>query len=170
MYTTGSPIHSSDEEAKRLLCDECGYSPCVCKNKGQDDVPNKLQRSYARIHIDLVDDEDNPSIWQTPAGKRPISLAQELVEEDEGAEVNEEDEIIEHERKFKRAFTDALKCDEDYNSIHPDLAQYFSEFALSEQQQIAMCRTYANYLAQRLRSKLPEHLRKVKKVTVRGSK
>ena len=160
-------MKSDDEEGQRQTCDECGYSPCVCKTTGQDDVPNPLQRSYARTHIDLVEDEDDPKIWTTPAGKRPVSLAQELEDE---VEEEEEDELAAAGHLYAAKFRESLKCEEDYESFHPDLTAYFAQFDISDQQQIAMCRTYANYLAQRLRSRLPPHLKKVKRVTVRDSK
>lgn len=62
-----------------------------------------------------------------------------------------DEEIEEHQNKFKRS----LMCDEEY--VHevpgPDLMDYFGRFDISEQQEIAICRTYANYLAQKVRSR-----------------
>jgi len=38
----------------------------------------------------------------------------------------------------------------------PDLASYFAEFGLHPVDQIGICRTYANYLAQLVRTQLPD--------------
>ena len=41
-----------------------------------------------------------------------------------------------------------LWCDEELES--PDLDEYFNKFALDEHERIRLCRTYANYLAQKV--------------------
>jgi len=80
----------------------------------------------------------------------PRSEEDDLLEdEDEGPE-----EIATRGRKFKRELDRSLQCDEEYEDGNPDLAAYFEQYNLTEQQQIAMCRTYANYLSQKVRSRL----------------
>jgi len=72
-----------------------------------------------------------------------------LEEEEEGDE-----EIITRGRGFKRDLDRSLRCEEEYDDGNPDLAAYFEQYNLTEQQQIAMCKTYANYLSQKVRSRL----------------
>lgn len=124
-----------------------------------DEVPRELHRSVAHTIIDMVDDSDEPKIFSTAAGKAPASSVKWMADEDwQEAEddVMEDDdapdeEIIEHDRKHKREFAQALRCDEEYQ---PDLHGYFSQFPHVEDfTVIAMCRTYANYLAQKLRAR-----------------
>lgn len=109
-----------------------------------------------RTHIDLVEDEDKPKIYTTAAGKRPMRV--ELLDEEEDLEEEEEpeqdEEIMEHAGRYKREFSRSLLCTENYADFYkePDLRTYFSEFDLTPHQQIAMCRTYANYLTQQLRA------------------
>lgn len=118
-------------------CGECGCDPCVCHAPEQDEEeveespPRELVRANAGV-------------------KRPLFASQFV--DDEAAEGEDgEDEIIEHHRGFQREFQKRLHCDEVYSN-EPDLDAYFGEFGLSAQSRIAMCRTYANYLTQKLRS------------------
>lgn len=76
--------------------------------------------------------------------KEPMS--QQVQDEDDGDE-----EIIETSRKYQKAFKEKLRTDERYKP-EPDLDAFFDGFGLSEESRIAMCRTYANYLTQKLRS------------------
>lgn len=138
----------------------------------------------SRTLIDLAENSDEPTITRGAAGKAPAHLGgfideeaeevdedevcercalancrcaydidaqpeeeEELFEEDEGDE-----EILQHQQGWKRS----LRCEEKYEDFRPDLAVYFAEFGLTEQQQIAMCRTYANYLAQKVRAAMKE--------------
>jgi len=76
-------------------------------------------------------------------------------EEDQLDEMDEGDEeILTRSRNYKREFDSSLRCEEEYADFNPDLAVYFAQYDLTEQQQIAMCRTYANYLSQKVRSRL----------------
>jgi len=70
----------------------------------------------------------------------------EEVDEDEGDE-----EILQHNKGYQAKFRKALLCDEEYRQ-EPDLDVYLGGFGLSAESRIAMCRTYANYLTQKLRS------------------
>lgn len=136
----------------------------------------QLSRSNAtaRMLIDLVDNEDAPRIYSLPAGKAPASPSLNLYDMDMDEdmpdaveqELDGDEEILEHREEYAREFKRSLQCDEQYVSECPDLNEYFSNFELDETQVIAMCRTYANYLAQRIRSRLPRHLQKVKRVKV----
>ncbi|ANN22662.1 hypothetical protein [Circular ssDNA virus sp.] len=111
-------------------CGECGSDPCSC----------------------VVQDEP-----KTPAGKRPLSASQYIdVDAEDGSqpesiEGEEEDEVLEHHKGYHKTFEKKLRCDERY-SPEADLDAYFDEFGLSAESRIAMCRTYANYLTQKLRS------------------
>ena len=107
-------------------CGECGKDPCECV------------------------EQDEP---KTPAGKRPLSASQyiDVDAEEDGEQFEEEDEILEHHISHQKQFAKKLHCDERY-SPEADLDAYFDEFGLSAESRIAMCRTYANYLTQKLRS------------------
>lgn len=122
------------------VCRRClGHWPisCTCNmsnNEDPDDpigeeeeLPNELKRSHANIS-QFVDDEA------------------EQVDSSQGDE-----EIIQHAGGYQRHFEKKLRCDERY-SPEADLDAYFDEFGLSAESRIAMCRTYANYLTQKLRS------------------
>jgi len=109
-------------------CGECGHDPCTC-----------------------MPEQDEP---KTPAGKRPLSHSQYIdvdAEDGEQGDEDEEDEILAHHKGYQRKFAKSLHCDERY-SPEADLDAYFDEFGLSAESRIAMCRTYANYLTQKLRS------------------
>ena len=112
-------------------CGECGADPCICLEPDQDEIeessPRELQRSTAGV-------------------KRPLFSESQPPSEEEG-----ELEILDHHQRMQTNFKRALHCDESY-SPEPDLDAYFDEFGLSAQSRIAMCRTYANYLTQKLRS------------------
>lgn len=105
-------------------CGECEKDPCVCvEQDDEDDVSPSQNKAWGkRTLIDMVDDEDDPHIYQSAAGKTPAHM---------------------------RRFIDD-ECEEEVEE--PDLQYYFEQYELTKQQQIAMCRTYANYLAQQLRS------------------
>lgn len=111
-------------------CGECDQDPCVC----------------------VVQDKKHIT-W---AAKRPLTQSQYYEESNSDVQgeiefFEENEEILEHRAKDVKRFRDALVCDEEYPRV-PDLDVYFAEFHLSAQQRIAMCRTYANYLTQKLRS------------------
>jgi len=133
-----------------------------------DETPRELRRSVAKTMIDLVEDEDDPKIYVGPAGKAPYSLGSGLLSEEEYDE--EEDhgdgEIMEHNNEYKADYAKRLRCEEEYEveSEVPDLALYFEKFNLPNFSVIAICRTYANYLAQQERTKLPATLKNIKKI------
>lgn len=134
-----------------------------------DQVSRELRRSVAKTIIDMAEDSDDPKVYVGAAGKAPYSLGSGLLsdeDEDDVEDEHEDEEIIEHNNERKRTFVEALKCKEDYEEFfnEPDLAEYFSKFEMSNFQIIAMCRTYANYLAQKERSKLPATLQAIKKI------
>lgn len=135
-----------------------------------DEVPRNLHRSVAKTMIDLVD-EDDPKIYVGPAGKAPYSLGSGVLSEEEYDE--EEDhgdgEIMEHNNEYKADYAKRLRCEEEYepDTEVPDLALYFEKFNLPNFSVIAICRTYANYLAQQERTKLPATLKNVKKIKAR---
>lgn len=134
-----------------------------------EETPRNLHRSVAKTIIDMVEDEDDPKIYVGAAGKAPYSLGSGLLseEEDDDEEYPADEEIIENEKAYKEDYAKRLRTDEEYEqTIHPDLALYFAKFGLPNFSVIAICRTYANYLAQQERSKFP-NLDKVKKIKVR---
>lgn len=67
-------------------------------------------------------------------------------------EHGENGELLQRGKRV-RAFQQSQLCDEQYDAFYeePDLRSYFAQFQLSEQSQIALCRTFANYLAQKTR-------------------
>lgn len=137
-----------------------------------EEVPRDLRRSVAKTMIDLVDNEDDPKIYVGAAGKAPYSLGSGLLsDDDEDVDDDDEDkvdeEIIAHDKEYKADYAKRLRCEEEYeNDQTPDLASYFATFNLPNFSVIAICRTYANYLAQQDRTKHP-NLSKVKKIRVR---
>lgn len=68
----------------------------------------------------------------------------------------EDDEIIAHDKGVKNDFRKRIACDEEYEefdlSLIPDLGTYFGPFGMSKASEIAMCRTYANHLAQQVKA------------------
>jgi len=140
-----------------------------------EDVPRGLVRSVAGTMIDLAENSDEPKIFRTPAGKCPVPSSvnlYELSDDDHDEEDNEDgeqpdEEILEHDRGYKADYAKRLRCDEEYDqellANTPDLHSYFAKFGLPNFSVIAICRTYANYLAQQERSKFP----KVKKINIK---
>lgn len=130
----------------------------------------------SKTFIDL-ENSDEPVISKGAAGKAPAGLSQMIDDEaqecegfacafcglvscrcayDIDAQEDEQEEIPEDELEEESApITNKRNARFDYEEgeEQPDLAAYFDQFTIDEQQQIAICRTYANYLAQRLRSK-----------------
>jgi len=136
-----------------------------------------------RTQIDLVENSDEPVITRGAGGKAPAHLGQ-FIDDEAGVDMcewchcepcrcnydidapgDEDDDLLEEEeegdeeiitrgRGFKRDLDRSLRCEEEYDDGNPDLAAYFEQYNLTEQQQIAMCRTYANYLSQKVRSRL----------------
>lgn len=118
-----------------IPCKECDSMMCVCRGPLDDMVeespPRTLKRSYAargQPRFPSEEDED------------PIN-------EDDF----EDEEVVQNNANYQKKFKQTLLCSEQYNH-EPDLRAYFEEFGLSAQQQIAICRTWANYLTQKLRS------------------
>lgn len=123
--------------------------------------------------IDL-EDSDDPKVYVGAAGKAPYSLGSGLLsdedeDEEEGPEQDEDEgdeEILAHDKVYKEDYAKRLRCDEDYGDVVPDvpdLASYFANFSLPNFSVIAICRTYANYLAQQERSKKPN----IKRIKIR---
>lgn len=111
-------------------CGECGSDPCECH--GPDDAVEEEEEiiesppwqasQKKRTIIDLEENSDEPKIYAGAAGKAPAHLSQSI--DWYGKETDDE----------------------------PDLLSYLGQFELTKQQEIAICRTYANYLAQQLRA------------------
>lgn len=126
-------------------CEVCKFAECVCARDEEEleeeesDLPNPLKRSYATMgqprSCSVCD--THPCVCEGP----------EVIAESEG----ENEEILHVNEKYQKRFKQKLICSEEY-SPEPDLRVYFEGFHLSEHQQIAMCRTFANYLTQKLRS------------------
>lgn len=121
----------------------------------------------------MAEDSDEPKIFRTPAGKCPAPSSVDLYNlSDHEEEIEDEDEqpewdeVMEHAKEYRKDYAKRLRCDEEYegsNAHTPDLASYFAQFELPNFSVIAICRTYANYLAQQERSKNP----KVRRVTIK---
>jgi len=124
----------------------------LSEEEQEEELPRTMKRSAARTLIDLVDDEDHPTIVSTAAGKAPASSSLNLY--------NLEDDVANDDAILASGGVDVY--DEE-----PDLEGYFGQFNLSNWQQIAICRTYANYMAQIERSKVHEGLGNVKRIRVR---
>lgn len=87
-----------------------------------DDVQITGRKQPVGFHIDMVDDEDKPRITMGAA-----------------------------KRRITKRKSEDIYCDEAFED-KPDLGAYFGLFDLSDQQEIAICRTYANYLTSALRA------------------
>jgi len=138
------------------------------QNMNTDDAQLKaLGREALRREHTLIDleDSDEPKISKWTGGKAPVfskgweddetefQAYQDPVDMDDMEDADEE--IIENDKRYKADFKRSLQCDEKYDQAvlaGPDLNDYFSHFDLTEFQVIAMCRTYANYLAQKART------------------
>lgn len=128
--------------------------------------------SKSKTFINMEENSDEPVIVRGAAGKAPASLSQMIDDEAdcEGSacafcgllscrcaydiDAQEDDELVEEvedDSATTRKRNSRFEYDEGVEE--PDLAAYFEQFELTEQQQIAMCRTYANYLSQKVRSK-----------------
>jgi len=136
------------------------------------DSVEPLKRQNARLLLDLVDDDERPRIYTSPAGKAPVGMQplQDWEEEDEDfdeacVEALEDAEVMEAHREYQDGFRKRLHCEEEYEPEVCDLSTYFGGFGLTEYQQISMCRTYANYLTQKMKARLPQSLKKIKKVS-----
>lgn len=125
----------------------------------EPETPRPLGRSVAKTLIDMFDNSDEPVIVHTAAGKAPYTQGYESVlgsDDDEGAEDVDEDadpEILENHKEYAADFLKRMRCEEGIEPEEPDLQEYFAQWDLDETQVIAICRTYANYLAQRVRSR-----------------
>lgn len=112
-------------------CGECGCDPCTCCEQDNVEEADEIIESppwdkgasqKKRTIIDLEEDSDEPKIYAGAAGKAPAHLSHNV--DWYGIETGDE----------------------------PDLLSYLGQFELTKQQEIAICRTYANYLAQQLRA------------------
>lgn len=122
--------------AKDTKCDVCGEDPCGCGDQDDDcgeyhvygaqKEPASLKRSNA-----FIESSQPPS--------------------EEDIDMDSDPEVLAHNDNYQKKFKQALLCSEQYNQ-EPDLDVYFDDFHLSAQQRIAICRTYANYLTQKLRA------------------
>lgn len=116
----------------------------------------ELRTRYAEEHLSAASSPLSPSSSEeqddvvevprpkvrVPAGKAPWVPRRR--------EPSEDDEIIEHHNAYQNNFRKRIACDEEYPE-EPDLGGYFAPFKMSKPQVIAMCRTYANHLAQQVR-------------------
>lgn len=124
-----------DDENGR--CPRCnmGETDCVCPESPE--LPRELVRAEKRPM--------GAPEWQEPASQ-PLSDEDELQDADE--------EILGSAAAYRKYFEDQMRCNEEYEAPeHPDLEGYLAQFNLSPFQEIAVCRTYANYLSQRYRPK-----------------
>lgn len=130
----------------------------ICVPQEEPETPRPLGRSVARTLIDMFENSDEPNIVQTAAGKAPYSQGFESVLGSEGDDDDDVDgeeadpEILENAKDYAAEFLKRMRCEEEIEE-EPDLQGYFSQWDLDETQVIAICRTYANYLAQRVRSR-----------------
>jgi len=128
-----SYCYNCDATSSGFICTTCG------RKATKQVTPEELHNSQ----IPDSDEEDPIEESSPPSLKRSAAF---IEQEDIGDE-----EVLEHSKGYQRHFQKALLCSERY-SPEPDLDVYFDDFGLSAQQRIAMCRTYANYLTQKLRS------------------
>lgn len=132
--------------------------------------------SKSKTFINMAENSDEPEIVRGAGGKAPASLSQFIDDEandcegsacafcgllscrcayDIDAQEDDEEQVEEIEEDLDSATVRKRNSRFEYDEgmEQPDLAAYFEQFELTEQQQIAMCRTYANYLSQKVRSK-----------------
>jgi len=125
-------------------CADCGRHPCVCDafdaalGLGREDPPSPPPTPLKRAHATVGVKQPRSSIF-------PVEEVVEDIDDDGDAEV------LDNAKDYHKKFKQSLMCSESY-SHDPDLAAYFDDFHLSAQQRIGICRTYANYLTQKLRS------------------
>lgn len=147
----------SDREEERALWQsqmfdpqEPASQPLSSSGEEQDDEED-----------DVVESNDPPAVTRRRiAVKRPASSSNvrrmlDLEAEEDGSDLDQE--IGKHHRKYLKEFAHALLCKEAYEG-KPDLETYFCHFDIADHVKIALCRTYANYLAQKIRSAQPMNL------------
>jgi len=64
---------------------------------------------------------------------------------------NHEELLLKRQRQERHSGMACSEAWEEMEDTKPDLWKYLKQFDLSEQQMIGVCRTFANYLAQRVR-------------------
>jgi len=114
-----------------------GSEPTQAVEEDDSDLVNSVEE---------LSDEPPRALKRQVGFKAPMSS---LLIQEEGDE-----EIMAHDRKTCAEFLASLICDEKYTAPRavPNLAEYFTGFQLDLAQQVAICRTYANYLTQQLRA------------------
>jgi len=119
----------------------------------EPETPRPLGRSVARTLIDMFENSDEPKFTHTAAGKAPAHLGN-VVEDEEIDSPEDSDECDgDYDNRRKRDLAMLISEEGEPEPMVPDLDEYFGNFDLDETQQIAICRTYANYLAQKVRSR-----------------
>jgi len=131
------------------------------KKRAMEEDCQEWQDAEGDVMEDDEEEEDdlpqgpgfNPQIWPPLPGKQPRGYEEGYDDYDE--------EIMETDRKYKSGFKRSLRCKEHYGE--PDLTAYFAQWPdMEEFAQIAMCRTFANYLAQKMRARQPRQEKKIK--------
>lgn len=102
----------------------------------------------------VYDPEDDVGVCQECGRAVEACVCESQLDEEDVEEEDPEPEITRRGKRV-RQFEQSMKCDEHYDAFYeePDLRSYFSQFSMTEASQIALCRTWANYLAQKTRVK-----------------
>jgi len=142
-----------------------------------EEVPDQQEAASQMQFSDHDDDDEeeeddlpqgqpfDPCVWRGGlAVKRPRGYVFPDEEEDE-LDDEDDDEIRAHAREYKRNFQRSLICEEHVGDQPPDLEKYFAQWPnMSEFSMIAMCRTFANYKAQKMRALKPKVEKKARVV------
>lgn len=142
-----------------------------------EEVPDQQQAASQMQFSDHDDDDEeeeddlpqgqpfDPCVWRGGlAVKRPRGYVFPDEEEEE-LDDEDDDEIRAHAREYKRNFQRSLICEEHVGDQPPDLEKYFGQWPnMSEFSMIAMCRTFANYKAQKMRALKPKAEKKTRVV------
>jgi len=157
----------------------CACHACTLERNKQNEVNQWLYRREVDREVEEESDlrqmqdqllymREGPD--HQSAASSPLSSSEEEVPQDESSpevprtlvrlgrkeprgpviEISDDEEIVEHHDAYQTNFRKRIACDEEYPQ-EPDLAEYFAPFKMDKTQVIAMCRTYANHLAQQVR-------------------
>jgi len=137
----------------------------ISKKALAEEVPDQQEPASQMQFSDHDDDDEeeeddlpqgqpfDPCVWR---GGLAVKRPRGYVFPGEEDEDEDEEEILATAREYKRNFQQSLICEEHVGDQPPDLERYFAQWPnMSEFSMIAMCRTFANYKAQKMRALKP---------------
>lgn len=134
------------------VCEYCGLlHPCQCETPeaGQDEEMDEVEDEEREAAMLLAEQADIEYVGTRLPPQRRLTAQDYLDDEERSSPKHRGQERMQKQRGLQRT---TMLCEEDFEEVEkPDMWLYLSSFGLSEQQMIGVCRTFANYLAQRVR-------------------